>query len=88
MAIVATAYRQGKGRQSSPPTDDYASRLLQQAVSWKDSPLSNEDAAYLVAGDKTDPARQCRVRLQFEKNLLSIPESTMLLRWLYAHTVQ
>ena len=88
MALVAAAYRQGQGRQSSLPSDDQAHQLLRQALFWEASPLSNEDAAYLGSGDKTDPARLCRVRLQFERNLMSIPENTTLLRWLYAHSQQ
>ena len=38
----------------------------------------------MFGNDNTDAARKCRVRLQFEKNLLAIPDSVPLLRWLYA----
>lgn len=84
MALVGATYRLGKGRQVPMATEEQAKELLQKAVFWKDSPLSKEDAAYLSADDRSDAARTCRVRLQFEKNMLAIPDSATLLRWLYA----
>jgi hypothetical protein len=85
MAVVAVAYRQGKGRQVPIASDETARKLFRQAVFWQESPLTKEDAAYFFGDDRADAARRCRVRLQFERNMLAIPESITLLRWRYAH---
>jgi hypothetical protein len=89
MGMMATAYRQGKGRQvPGLPTDDEAGNLFRKAIFQSPSPLSNDDAAYFFSGSNTDPGRQCRVRLQFEKNVMTMPENLTLYRWLYAHSVE
>jgi hypothetical protein len=85
MALVAATYRQGKGRQMPMATKEQATELVRKAIFWKDSPISKEDADYLFGDDESDAARKCRVRLQFEKNMVAIPESATLLRWAYVH---
>jgi hypothetical protein len=82
MQLIGTAYQQGKGQQLPLATDEQAQVLLRQAIFWKESPLSQDDAAYFFSAEKPDAARACRVRLQFEKNILAIPESPTLIRYL------
>jgi hypothetical protein len=82
---IGLAYLDGKTRQTPLVTNDQATSLFQQAVASKEAPLSNADVTYLISGDRTDQARTCRVRLQFERNVLAIPQSASLLRWLYAN---
>ncbi len=43
--------------------------------SGKNSLRMKEDAAYFFGDDRADAPRRCRVRLQFERNRLAIPES-------------
>ena len=86
MALLGLAYRQGKGKPINLLTDDQAGNLVRQALSWKDSPISSDDAAYMFSDDNTDPARKCRLKLQLDKNISVVPDKTKLLRWLYAHS--
>lgn len=87
-ALIADAYEQGKGRKVPLINRVVAGQLLRQAVDWKSSPLSPSDAAYLFSRRLGDLARACRVRLQFERNVLAIPERIALLRWIYAHSIR
>lgn len=61
------------------------------AVAWIDKALSlpaarfsDLDRTYLLDGLIDDPARACRLRIQFGRNIMAIPERIELQRWLFA----
>jgi hypothetical protein len=82
--MIVAAYHEGKGTQATIVDDEQGFQLAQAAITQQNSPMNTEDVKFLFSNDNSDLARRCRVRLQFENNVLSIPENVALLRWLYS----
>ena len=86
MKLETMAYREGKGRAINLIDDDTAEILLGKAVNIDDAhQISKGDLDILFSRAPADPARKCRIRLQFDRNVSSFSQSVPLLRWLYAN---